>query len=182
MKYSNIVIAILGMFLISCTETPNIEKPNKNTSSSNSDAQVDKIESDQQSGPTANPSPFSHVPKPETCEDCHQRPENGLRAYPNQGPPSNFAENADYPGSRHYIGKECNECHGTPDEGSNIFTFRHSTENPNACLPCHYNEGQEEHLNDVDIVFSEFGNCASCHQNFNVDQTRNFDPINGDDD
>ena len=175
------ITIFLSLFLISCVDSPVIDKTNAVEPAANSQEAVKGEGEKDLDGATA-PQPFSHTPKPESCEQCHQRPESGLRSYPNQGPPANFVAEADYPGSGHYKGKDCVQCHGTPEEGSEGFAFRHSTENPNACLPCHYNEGHGEHLNDMDVVFAEFGNCESCHQNFNVNETRNFDPINGEDD
>ncbi|SMF26393.1 cytochrome c3 family protein [Pseudobacteriovorax antillogorgiicola] len=124
---------------------------------------------------------FSHTPKPETCEQCHQRPASGLRAYPNQGPPDGFDPDANSPGSGHYVGQDCVSCHQTPDEGQPQFVFTHSSPQPGVCLPCHFNDGQGEHLNDGDVMLSDLGNCASCHQNFDANQTRNFEPVNGDD-
>lgn len=124
---------------------------------------------------------FSHDPKPDSCEQCHGRPESGLRSYPNQGPPADFVMNSNYPGSGHYIGKDCQQCHQTPQEGSEQFVFTHENPNPQACLPCHFNEGLGEHGNDQNVLFQDFGNCQQCHQNFDASQNRNFNPLGGDD-
>jgi hypothetical protein len=124
---------------------------------------------------------FSHVPKPAVCEECHTRPTTvGLRAYPNQGPPAGFVANDPKAlGGRHYVGKDCSSCHRTPDEGAAAFNFTHSTPRADFCLPCHYNDGQEEHLNDNRAVMTEFGNCAGCHRNFDVNVMRNWGRGNG---
>lgn len=124
---------------------------------------------------------FSHMPKPESCESCHARPAvAGLRAYPNQGPPDGFdPNNKNAPGSGHYVGKECSSCHATPAEGAMAFTFSHSTPKADFCLPCHFNDGRGEHANDPAIILRDFGNCFSCHQNFDRNAARNFD-ANGD--
>lgn len=119
---------------------------------------------------------FAHDPKPTSCEDCHARPSMiGRRAYPNQGPPANF--NANDPkalGSGHYRGKDCLSCHLTPKEGATAFVFTHTSPNPQACLPCHFNDGLAEHGNRGNVMLSGFGNCQSCHQNF-AKPNRNFD-------
>lgn len=124
---------------------------------------------------------FSHLPKPAVCEDCHTRPATvGLRAYPNQGPPAGFLVNDPKAvGGRHYEGKDCSACHRTPDEGGSAFTFTHSMPRADFCLPCHFNNGQAEHTGDNSVVLQEFGNCASCHRNFDVNMMRNWNPING---
>jgi len=119
---------------------------------------------------------FSHTPKPAVCEDCHTRPAAvGQRAYPNQGPPAGFVANDPKAiGGRHYVGKDCASCHRTPDEGANAFTFTHSTPRADFCLPCHFNDGRGEHANDNRATFLEFGNCFSCHRNFDVNVNRNW--------
>lgn len=129
----------------------------------------------------ANRKLFSHLPKPQSCETCHARPAGlGLRAYPNQGPPLGFdPNNKNAPGSGHYVGKDCASCHATPAEGANAFAFNHSTPKADFCLPCHFNDGQGEHVNDTNVILRDFGNCFSCHQNFDRNATRNFG-TNGD--
>ncbi len=120
---------------------------------------------------------FSHIPKPAVCEDCHTRPTAvGARAYPNQGPPAGFLANDPKAiGGKHYVGKDCAACHRTPDEGATAFTFNHSTPKAEFCLPCHFNQGRAEHANDNrGVVLRDFGNCFSCHKNFDVNATRNF--------
>ena len=119
--------------------------------------------------------------RPSTCESCHARPATaGLRAYPNQGPPIGFdPNNKTTPGSGHYVGKDCSSCHATPAEGGRTFIFSHSTPKADFCLPCHFNEGRGEHVNDTDVILRDFGNCFSCHLNFDRNATRNFD-TNGD--
>ncbi|WP_218109926.1 hypothetical protein [Oligoflexus tunisiensis] len=120
---------------------------------------------------------FSHIPKPPTCETCHARPATaGLRSYPNQGPPARFdPNNKNAPGSGHYVGKDCGTCHATPDEVAATFVFSHSAPKAEFCLPCHFNEGREEHDGDDDVMLRDFGNCFSCHQNFDRNDTRNFE-------
>lgn len=124
---------------------------------------------------------FTHMPKPQTCETCHARPATaGLRAYPNQGPPVGFdPNNKAAPGSGHYVGKDCASCHATPAEGAMTFTFSHSTPKADFCLPCHFNDGRGEHANDPAIILRDFGNCFSCHKNFDRNATRNFDTAGG---
>ncbi|HYX32688.1 MAG TPA: hypothetical protein VE954_06210 [Oligoflexus sp.] len=119
---------------------------------------------------------FSHLPKPAVCEECHARPATaGLRAYPNQGPPVGFlANDPKAMGSRHYVGKDCISCHRTPDEGATAFNFTHSTPRADFCLPCHFNEGRDEHAGDNRAVLLDFGNCASCHRNFDVNVNRGW--------
>lgn len=120
---------------------------------------------------------FTHLPKPERCADCHERPEAvGLRAYPNQGPPADFDPAFPGTGGSHYLGSDCISCHQTPAEGQTAFVFTHSQPNPEACLPCHYNEGQAQHAGSAVVDFSEKGNCHTCHQNFNAEVLRNFTP------
>lgn len=116
---------------------------------------------------------FSHLPKPDQCESCHLRPESGLRSYPNQGPPANSVEDDD--GFKHYAGKDCISCHLTPDEGEQSFVFNHSQPQANFCLPCHFNEGQEEHINEDFAQLSGFGNCYECHTSFDVQNNRSFE-------
>lgn len=120
---------------------------------------------------------FAHDPKPATCEGCHARPTTvGLRAYPNQGPPANFDPNDPMaPGSGHYRGKDCSSCHQTPREGATAFVYNHTTPNPGACLPCHFNQGQRRHRNNNNVMLTGFGNCQTCHNNF-ARPNRNFDP------
>ncbi len=122
---------------------------------------------------------FSHIPKPLSCEGCHARPATaGLRAYPNQGPPAGFdPNNKASPGSGHYVGKDCAACHNTPNEGATAFTFTHSTPKADFCLPCHHNDGQGEHAGDNAIQLQAFGNCFSCHQNFDRNAARNFGTV-----
>lgn len=126
--------------------------------------------------PTFTSVSFSHTPKPAMCEECHVRPATtGIRAYPNQGPPVGFV--ADDPaalGSRHYLGKDCSSCHKTPDEGAAVFTFTHSTPKAEFCLPCHFNEGREGHNSPNRGTFTEFGDCFTCHKNFDKDVLRNW--------
>jgi cytochrome c5 len=122
---------------------------------------------------------FSHMPKPENCEQCHARPATGQRSYPNQGPPANFVDGD--PGSEHYTGKDCLSCHATPAEGASAFGFSHSSPNPQACLPCHFNEAMAEHVNDNDVTMTGFGNCFDCHTNYDQNNARNFEPVGGDD-
>ncbi len=118
---------------------------------------------------------FSHDPKPATCTGCHTPPATGLRAYPNQGPPANFnAADPNALGGRHYVGKDCKECHQTPKEGAAKFVFTHSAPNPQVCLPCHFNNGSGEHQNSQTFMLSGFGNCINCHRNFDVKVRRNF--------
>ncbi len=119
---------------------------------------------------------FSHLPKPAVCEDCHTRPTTvGLRAYPNQGPPVGFVANDPKAlGSKHYVGKDCAACHRTPDEGASIFSFTHSTPKADFCLPCHFNTGRGEHGADNRVVLKDFGNCFSCHKNFDRNAVRNW--------
>lgn len=120
---------------------------------------------------------FNHQNIPPLCETCHLRPDSGSRAYPNQGPPPDFMVDNNYEGSGHYLGKDCKECHQIPNQPDNrVFTFTHSTPSPNACLPCHYNEGAGEHpVENSMFEFSRFGNCHTCHVNFDRNGTRNFD-------
>jgi hypothetical protein len=120
---------------------------------------------------------FTHDPKPATCEGCHARPTTaGLRSYPNQGPPAGFdPNNKAAPGSGHYVGKDCAACHNSPKEQATSFTFTHSAPRADFCLPCHFNEGRGEHANDNDITLRDFGNCFSCHQNFDRNVQRDFD-------
>lgn len=120
---------------------------------------------------------FSHIPKPPTCENCHARPTTvGLQSYPNQGPPAGFdPNNKNAPGSGHYVGKDCGTCHATPNEGAASFVFSHSAPKPGICLPCHFNDGRGEHDGDDDVMLLDFGNCSSCHQNYDRNATRNFD-------
>ncbi|MFW7380096.1 MAG: hypothetical protein ACOH5I_14880 [Oligoflexus sp.] len=120
---------------------------------------------------------FSHLPKPETCEDCHARPTTtASRAYPNQGPPVDFdPNNPNSIGSGHYVGKDCVTCHNTPAEGSTVFSFTHSTPRTDFCLPCHFNDAEEEHAGDGDAMLQNLGNCFSCHMNFDRNAERNFD-------
>jgi hypothetical protein len=122
---------------------------------------------------------FSHIPKPASCETCHARPTTvGLRAYPNQGPPAGFdPNNKAAPGSGHYVGKDCATCHNTPNEGALAFAFTHSSPKADFCLPCHHNEGRGEHAGDNNIQLLGFGNCFSCHQNFDRNAGRDFGTI-----
>ncbi len=119
---------------------------------------------------------YTHVPKPATCEGCHARPQTvGLRAYPNQGPPIDFLANDPKAiGSRHYLGKDCAECHRTPPEGATAFNFTHSVPKAGFCLPCHFNQGNNEHRGSAEVLLKDFGNCFSCHKNFDVNVSRNF--------
>ena len=127
--------------------------------------------------PTFKRAAFSHSPKLALCEDCHTRPTTtGLRAYPNQGPPIGFNPNdAATLGGKHYVGKDCGSCHLTPDEGATAFAFTHSKPKADFCLPCHFNQGRGEHANDNDVMLNAFGNCASCHPNFDKAVNRSFD-------
>lgn len=117
---------------------------------------------------------FLHNPKPTECESCHARPtQAGQRAYPNQGPPAGF--NAADPkaiGGGHYVGKDCVQCHETPTANGARFVFSHSSPNPQACLPCHFNQGFAQHGNRQ--YFTGFGSCTNCHSNFSVQTGRNF--------
>lgn len=123
---------------------------------------------------------FLHEPKPLTCESCHMRPQTtGLRSYPLQGPPAGFNPNDPQSiGGGHYRGKDCVECHQTKKEGASAFMFSHSKPNPGACLPCHYNQGFNEHRNSQNVTFTGSGNCNSCHKNFDVKVLRDFEPGN----
>lgn len=119
---------------------------------------------------------FSHNPTPTTCEGCHARPTTvGLRAYPNQGPPAAFdPNNPAEPGSGHYRGKDCVNCHATPSETVTKFAFTHSKPGPMACLPCHFNDGLNEHGANGRGDLTAFGNCFNCHQNFDKSVSRNW--------
>ncbi|MEZ4743889.1 MAG: cytochrome c3 family protein [Bdellovibrionota bacterium] len=120
---------------------------------------------------------FSHTPKPESCgEYCHTRPTNPYnRAYPNQGPPLGYQDGDD--GSGHLLGKDCSECHLTPVENKNTWEFNHSTPKLTFCLPCHFNEGKTKHgtNNPLTYILEGFGNCYSCHKNYDKSQSRNWD-------
>ena len=116
------------------------------------------------------------MPKPQQCETCHARPTNtGRRAYPNQGPPADFLAGEDYPGSGHYLGKDCQSCHQTPVEGANGFNFTHSQPAADFCLPCHFNGGSNEHNNENNVNLTAYGNCFTCHKAFDAQNGRNFD-------
>ncbi len=121
---------------------------------------------------------YKHEPKPEACVGCHLRPTQvGNRAYPNQGPPAGFDQNnSNELGSAHYVGKDCGSCHLTPPEGATEWEFTHSKPNPAVCLPCHYNSGRREHNGENGVTLIGFGNCASCHNNFDRSTGRNWRP------
>lgn len=121
---------------------------------------------------------FLHDPKPPTCESCHPRPQTaGLRSYPNQGPPQGFDPNdAASLGGGHYRGKDCVSCHQTKKEGAPKFLYTHSTPNPGICLPCHFNQGLNEHQNSQGITLLGLGNCNSCHLHFDAKVRRDFVP------
>lgn len=120
---------------------------------------------------------FSHTPKPATCGDyCHVRPTaTAQRAYPNQGPPAGFTEGG--PGSGHFNGKECVECHLTPPEGGTTFGFDHSKPSLKFCLPCHYDKGVEEHgANTSGYEMTGYGNCNTCHKDYDRNVRRRWEP------
>lgn len=121
---------------------------------------------------------FSHLPTPQNCETCHVRPEIAYsRSYPNIGTPSKFNPNdPNALGSGHLVGMDCGQCHKSPAEKSTSFEWDHSGKNPGVCLPCHYAEGKSKHGSlPIGIDLTGFGNCASCHKNFDRNGTRNFD-------
>ena len=153
----------------SCVQCHETKRPNANHYPGKDCASCHKF-------PSFKGASFAHNPKPPRCEDCHARPAQvGRRAYPNQGPPANFnAADKTAAGSGHYVGKDCISCHSTPREGATTFSFSHTSPNPQACLPCHFNDGAEEHRNSARVMLTGFGNCQTCHQNF-ARPNRNFD-------
>ncbi len=100
------------------------------------------------------------------CAGCHagSAPASGLKNYPTQGIPSNYATIVPYPGTNHYVGKDCSSCH----KSYSAWAFNSTTTGHSGlkfCLPCHFSQGKSKHgITSTRYGVSDWGTaCVSCH-------------------
>lgn len=100
---------------------------------------------------------YPHTPVPTSCNSCHSTNRPLVTRYP--------GSNANVAG--HYDLKDCNACHVSRSATVTRFLFQHSNsvnQNINFCLPCHLQDGRDEHQGDNRVNLTGDGNCFDCHR------------------